>query len=244
MLDPRKPFARPRQAPDMPGRHREPDVRQAEADRQREEQRETEKRAAASLDHQQQAEHDRPDAWRRDHSHAEAHQQRARVAGMGRARALQHPLWRLQDEQAEARRGERQQHHRQRDEYERILHRGAEQSARHRDRDAHRREHQRDSEHEHDRQVHHAARAAALVAEVCDRHADERIDAWRQIQREAAEKYREEAEKPSVILERCARLRRRNRRHRRYRRRMSRLQPLCLRARLPPRLELPARLSC
>ena len=41
--------------------------------------------------------------------------------------------------------------------------------------------------------------AAALVAEVRDRHADQRIDARRQIQREAAEKYREEAKEPSVI---------------------------------------------
>src|SRR5208282_1057466 len=43
--------------------------------------------------------------------------------------------------------------------------------------------------------------ASALAAEIRDRHADQRIDARRQIQREAAKKYREEAEQPSMIGE-------------------------------------------
>ena len=41
--------------------------------------------------------------------------------------------------------------------------------------------------------------SAALVAEVRDRHTDQRVDAGGQIQREAAKKYREETEQPSVI---------------------------------------------
>jgi len=87
----------------------------------------------------------------------------------------------------------------ERHEHERIAHRSAEQSARHGHGDAHRREHQRDSEHENYRQKHHAAMASALAAEIRDRHADQRIDAWRQIQREAAKKYRQKAQQPSMI---------------------------------------------
>src|SRR5712672_6706 len=74
LLDPAQPLAGARHAANLSSRHRKRDIWHPESEREGEEKCETENRAAASLDHQEQAQHDRADAWRGDHAHPETHQ--------------------------------------------------------------------------------------------------------------------------------------------------------------------------
>ena len=182
----------------MPGRQRQRDIGQPQSYRQREEEREAEDGTRTAFDHQQQSQHDRPDARSRDHAHPKAHHERSEIARPRHSRPPHQPLRRLQRKQPEARCRQHQQHRGDRDQHQRILQCRAEQSSRQCHGDAGQRKRECDSEHVDNREHRDFTRPAALVAEIRDRDADQRIDARRQIKRESAEQHRKQPDQHPV----------------------------------------------
>ena len=201
LLDRFHPCPGPRKAREAPGEGAEEEVGESESQRKHEEEEEPERRVLARRDEGEQPDDESADAGRRDDADEEAHAERSGRAA-ARSRAIHQERGHPDLPVAEHRQRHEHQDSGDRGQHDRVLQERTEELAGKRRGDAEGGVRRGHAEHVERREAERArGRAARFAREEPDGQRNHGVDAGREVQREPAEKDRQEDEQEAALLE-------------------------------------------